>query len=286
METPAIPAIRRIQSHAHATWNSLLERNATLTRAVLAAFFVALTALAAQVELHTPLSPVPYTLQTLCVVLAGATLGARWGAASMSLYVLIGLLGAPVFSGGAAGITDAVLLSSGYLLAFPIGAALVGHLTGRPTNEPNRALLLAAPLGLGALTVFAIVDAWLLANRTNYFETLALTEYTLRGALGTLVLTVGLLGSIGLFAAYLFAKRRHRERFESYLAMLAAHAAILLLGTLVYFALANTTGLAPGIDGVVALELGVMPFVPSAFLKAAIALGLLGLIVPPKQSTF
>lgn len=88
--------------------------------------FAGLTALGAQIEI--PNQPVPFTLQTFFVLLAGAFLGARNGALSQVLYLVIGALGVPVFSGASFGITKLFGPTGGYLLSFPIGAAVVGYL--------------------------------------------------------------------------------------------------------------------------------------------------------------
>jgi len=89
--------------------------------------FAAATAAGARFEIAH--QPVPYTLQTLAVLLAGALLGPRNGAMSQLLYLGAGTLGAPVFATGAFG--PAVLFgpTGGYLLAFPAAAALVGFMT-------------------------------------------------------------------------------------------------------------------------------------------------------------
>lgn len=98
-----------------------------LVQALWIAAFGGLTALGARVEI--PHHPVPYTLQTFFVLLAGAMLGARNGAISMILYLTIGALGAPVFSSGGFGLAKFVGPTGGYLLAFPVVAAVVGLLT-------------------------------------------------------------------------------------------------------------------------------------------------------------
>src|SRR3972149_3421075 len=86
--------------------------------------FALLTAIGAQIEI--PHQPVPYTLQTFFVILAGGVLGWRNGLLSMSLYVGMGALGMPVFSGGGFGLVRLLGPSGGYLLSFPVAAALVG----------------------------------------------------------------------------------------------------------------------------------------------------------------
>ncbi|MEX2117252.1 MAG: biotin transporter BioY [Bacteroidota bacterium] len=90
------------------------------------ATFAILTAVGAQLEI--PLKPVPYTLQTLFVLLAGALLGPRNGFISMSLYLVMGLVGLPVFSSAGFGIAKILGPTGGYLLAFPLAAFVVGSL--------------------------------------------------------------------------------------------------------------------------------------------------------------
>lgn len=73
--------------------------------------------------------PVPITLQTFGVALAGTVLGARRGFLAVLLYVVVGLAGAPIFSGGAGGLATIAKPSFGYLIAFPLAALLTGFLT-------------------------------------------------------------------------------------------------------------------------------------------------------------
>jgi biotin transport system substrate-specific component len=69
---------------------------------------------------------VPFTLQMFGVFLAGAVLGARRGALAVLLYLAVGTAGLPVFTQGAAGPAVWVGATAGYLVAFPLAAALVG----------------------------------------------------------------------------------------------------------------------------------------------------------------
>jgi biotin transport system substrate-specific component len=79
------------------------------------------------------------------------------GAASQALYLLAGALGAPVFSGGGAGVVHLMGPTGGFLLAFPLAAAVTGWLAGRVKED--RTLLDAVKLGeaifLGTLVIFA-----------------------------------------------------------------------------------------------------------------------------------
>lgn len=92
--------------------------------------FSILTAISAQVSI--PIKPVPFTLQTMIVLLAGAFLGSKNGAYSQVLYILLGATGLPVFAhtaDGTMGIARLMGPTGGYLLAFPLAAYLVGYLT-------------------------------------------------------------------------------------------------------------------------------------------------------------
>jgi biotin transport system substrate-specific component len=89
--------------------------------------FAVLTALGAHVRMPLPFTPVPITLQTLFVALAGATLGPVLGPVSQGLYVLAGGLGLPIFAGGVGGWTHLALgPTGGYLLGFLAAAGLTG----------------------------------------------------------------------------------------------------------------------------------------------------------------
>ncbi len=92
--------------------------------------FSILTAISAQISI--PIKPVPFTLQTMIVLLAGALLGAKNGAYSQILYIFLGAIGLPVFAqtaDGTMGFARLIGPTGGYLLAFPIAAYLVGVLT-------------------------------------------------------------------------------------------------------------------------------------------------------------
>ena len=130
--------------------------NRNIRRVFAVAAFVALTTLGAYAAVPVPGSAVPVTLQTLFVSLAGVLLGARLGALAMTSYVLLGLMGAPVFSNGFGG--PGVLLgpTGGYLLAFPLAAAVTGLLAPRKAaRSAGAALQLLAAIFLGTLVVFA-----------------------------------------------------------------------------------------------------------------------------------
>jgi len=114
------------------TW--LLDRPMAQTRstgvmALGALLFAVLTAVGAAASFPLPFSPVPVTLQTLAVVLAGAMLGPLWGAISQIVYVGAGATGLPVFANGTAGIGVLIGPTGGYLVGFVLAAWVAGLLT-------------------------------------------------------------------------------------------------------------------------------------------------------------
>ena len=86
----------------------------------------ALIALAAQIAIPIPFSPVPLTLQPLAVMFLGATLGARRGAAAAALYLFEGACGLPVFAQGHAGAIWLAAPTAGYLWSYPLAAFVAG----------------------------------------------------------------------------------------------------------------------------------------------------------------
>jgi len=106
-------------------------RTVTLVgQATLVLGFALATALAAQVRVPLPFTPVPITLQTAVVVLSGLCLGAAGGAASQVLYLLLGAFGAPFFA-GETGPLALMGARAGYLVGFVPSAALAGFLLAR-----------------------------------------------------------------------------------------------------------------------------------------------------------
>ena len=103
----------------------------TWKRALRIALGALVVAISAQAAIDLPGNPVPITLQGLAVILVGGILGAKAGTAALVLYLLAGMSGLPVFSGGRAGAAWLLGPTGGYLLAFPLGAAVTGALARR-----------------------------------------------------------------------------------------------------------------------------------------------------------
>ena len=111
------------------------------------------------------IGPVPITLQSLAVILAGAVLGPWRGGLVVLVYLLLGGLGVPVFAGGAAGWQTFAAPSAGYLLSFPLVAALCGALVWRQMPDGRSArpwMLFACGLGSSLLLVHPLGVAGLM----------------------------------------------------------------------------------------------------------------------------
>ena len=130
------------------------DRSALTRNLVLAALLTALTTVCSQIQI--PLPMVPINLALFAVHLAGALLGAKWGALSMTAYALLGVVGAPVFAGFSSG--PAVLFgkTGGYILGYILCALLVG-LISRRIGYTARGLVIAMVAGVAACYVFGTI---------------------------------------------------------------------------------------------------------------------------------
>ena len=133
-------------------------RTSTITRAALMA---AVTAVAAQIAI--PLQPVPFTLQVLAVILCGLLLGARLGALAQAIYVLVGAVGVPVFSSFTGGLGHVLGPTGGYLISYPVAAAVAGLAADTVATAPRvRALLTGFLWGCAGLAVIYVFGTtWL-----------------------------------------------------------------------------------------------------------------------------
>lgn len=143
------------------------------TDAVWVVAFSLVTAVLAQISFHLPHTPVPITGQTFAVLLSGVVLGWRRGFMSQVAYLAEGAAGLPVFADGTSSALHLLGPSGGYLLCFPLAAALVGYLVekgvARSTWKLVGALvsadvliLLAGSTWLRLLFRVPLAQAWLL----------------------------------------------------------------------------------------------------------------------------
>jgi biotin transport system substrate-specific component len=122
-----------------------------------AGFALAMMA-AACFKVWLPFSPVPVTLQTFVVLLAGLSLGATWGGLSQVQYVILGMLGLPAFVGGMAALFGP---TGGYIVGFVVAAVIVGAIYSAWRTTPGA--IVACLAGTAAIYVFGCI--WLLALR-------------------------------------------------------------------------------------------------------------------------
>jgi biotin transport system substrate-specific component len=125
-------------------------------------FIAALTAVAAQVSLPLPFTPVPLTLQPMVVLLGGAALGSRLGMAAQIVYLAAGIAGLPVFAPSPVLPPGPLRLlgpTGGYLMSYPFAAFLTGFLAERGFDRRYLTSVLA--MGAGLTLVFALGVSWL-----------------------------------------------------------------------------------------------------------------------------
>jgi biotin transport system substrate-specific component len=135
-----------------------------------ALFFALLTVLAAQIRIPLPFTPVPMTLQTFVVPLAGGFLGLRWGIASMLLYLVFGLLDTNAFAAASRGGPVLFVPTAGYLVGFVLAAATMGWARDKKFSNSalfaslvaaNVLIFLCGMLGLMIIVSMTLQEAWL-----------------------------------------------------------------------------------------------------------------------------
>jgi biotin transport system substrate-specific component len=118
-----------------------------------------LVAALAQVRIPLSFTPVPFTGQTFAVLLVGAALGSRRGAAALAVYMLGGLAGFPVFTGGGSGLAHLAGPTGGYLVGFVAAAYAVGWLCELKLERRWSTALLPFLVGEALIYLFGVL--WL-----------------------------------------------------------------------------------------------------------------------------
>jgi biotin transport system substrate-specific component len=144
---------------------AVLARSTWLTEAILLAAGVALIALSAQISIHLPGTPVPISGQTFAALLVGSAYGSRRGFATFALYILIGVVGLPVFQSGTSGWSELSGASGGYLVGMLVAAAFVGALAERKWDRTLSTSVSAMLTGSVIIYVFGL--AWLYHELPN-----------------------------------------------------------------------------------------------------------------------
>jgi biotin transport system substrate-specific component len=127
-----------------------------LRMTVYASLFAALISVGAYLSI--PIGPVPIVLQNLFVLLSGLLLGNRWGFATVSVYLLAGAVGLPVFAGGLGGIGRILGPTGGYLIGYLPAVWIVGIISKK---WGPRAVFDVIAMVLGSIIIYACGVAWL-----------------------------------------------------------------------------------------------------------------------------
>ena len=142
--------------------------------------------------ISVPMVPVPITMQTFAITIVGATFGWRLGTAAVLAWLLEGALGLPVFAGGPAGVAHFMGPTGGYLVSFPIAAAVVGWCSERGLMTRNWPVSLGIMLGANAAML--LFGATWLAHFIGVDQAIAhgVVPFLLGGALKAALATASL----------------------------------------------------------------------------------------------
>lgn len=134
----------------------------TTYQLTLTAVMAAVICVLGPISMAIPISPVPISLASMAVYLAVTVLGMKLGTLSCLIYLLLGLVGLPVFSGGSAGAAKLFGPTGGYLVGYLFLALIAGAFVGRYTENKWKSIAFAA-LGmvLGTMVLYALGTAWL-----------------------------------------------------------------------------------------------------------------------------
>ncbi len=145
--------------HPNVLAASAIPRRTANTIALMVVFAL-VTAIAAQIRIYIPGTPIAITGQTFGVLLAGTALGSRLGAGSMLVYVALGAVGLPVFAGGGSGLGYATGASFGYLAGFVVAAWLIGRFAEQGRDRTVRTAIPAFVVGSAAVYTLGVTWLW------------------------------------------------------------------------------------------------------------------------------
>ncbi|SRR5690625_724093 len=153
-----------------------MREQSKIFKLIFGAMFVALTAIGANMTSIAPflvVGGVPITLQTFFAVLAGLVLGSRLGAFSMFVYMMLGLVGAPVFAQFKGGVGMILSPTFGFILSFILVAYVAGKI--REINSSFPSYIVAALVAMAINYVFG--TNWMYVAYQVWFEAPAEFSY-------------------------------------------------------------------------------------------------------------
>lgn len=146
-----------------------MNQSAHVRQLVLCSLFAALVAVGAFIKISIPIDPFPmhFTLQLFFALLSGFLLGPRLSILSVGVYLILGLIGVPIFAAGG-GLSYLIRPTFGFLLGFAFAAGITGILTRWFSKKYARQsfwlFLLAATVGMIAYYICGMVYFYLISN--------------------------------------------------------------------------------------------------------------------------
>lgn len=116
--------------------------------------------------LTIPMGPIPLSLATFAVYLAGAVTGKKYGTTAVGLYLLIGIIGVPVFSGFSGGFQKLAGVTGGYLIGY-LPCAFLSGIGAERAEKKGRKWLLPVMMTAGTAVLYAIGTAWFMIQTGN-----------------------------------------------------------------------------------------------------------------------
>ena len=117
--------------------------------------------------LTVSIGPIPLSLATFVVYMAGAVLGAKRGTLAVAVYLLLGLVGLPVFSGFTGGLQKLIGVTGGYLVGYLPCALITGLAVVPDSPEVGPCWRLPAFMALGTVVLYIIGTAWFMIQTKN-----------------------------------------------------------------------------------------------------------------------
>lgn len=165
---------------------------------ILVALFATLTTVGAYISI--PIGVVPFTFQTLFVMLSGLLLGSKKGALSMTVYLLMGLVGLPVFANGLSGIGIIFKPTFGYLIGFIFASFIIGLIREKTTKA--RYFFIAPFIGLLVIYLIGVPYLYYIFNTVIYpdmpITTMTALKYGLFPFIAFDLVKATLVGFIGM----------------------------------------------------------------------------------------
>ena len=139
--------------------SAIITRSSAVTQISLILSGTVFLSAMAQISFPIPGSPVPFTGQTLGVLLLGTAYGATLGFSTMAFYLLMGIAGAPIFSAGTHGIERIIGATGGYLIGMLVATLVLGALAGRKWDQRIKTVI--PTMIIGNVIIFAVGLFWL-----------------------------------------------------------------------------------------------------------------------------